>query len=109
MLQKGDQIPDRIQLYDHDGKFRQLSEFKGKRSVYYVYPKNFTPGCITEAQHFRDAIKEYKNANIQIIGISADTPESHRKFKAKYKLPFTLLSDPKKIFLNTSEKCKIIK
>jgi len=99
MLKQGDQIPDDIQLFDHDGKIRQLSEFKGKRNVYYVYPKNFTPGCVTEAKHFRDAIKEYENAEIQIIGISADTPESHKKFKAKYNLPFTLLSDPEKQFL----------
>jgi peroxiredoxin Q/BCP len=99
MLKQGDQIPDDIQLFDHNGKLRQLSEFKGMRNVYYVYPKNFTPGCVTEAKHFRDAIKEYENAGIQIIGISADSPESHKKFKAKYKLPFTLLSDPKKIFL----------
>jgi peroxiredoxin Q/BCP len=99
MLKKGEQIPDDIELKDHDGNVRKLSEFKGNRTIYYVYPKNFTPGCVTEAKKFRNAIKDYKNADIRIIGISADSPESHKKFKAKYNLPFTLLSDPKKIFM----------
>ena len=99
MLKTGDHIPDEFELKDHDGKVRKISEFNGKRHLFYTYPKNFTPGCTTEAEKFRDSIKLYENADIEIIGISADSAESHAKFKAKYNLPFTLLSDPDKKFL----------
>lgn len=99
MLKQGDSIPEDIELKDHSGKLRKIGEFKGKRVIYYSYPKNFTSGCVNEAEKFRDSIKLYENADIEIIGISADSVESHAKFKAKYNLPFTLLSDPEKKFL----------
>lgn len=66
----------------------------------YTYPKDSTPGCTTEAKNFRDSIKEYENADIQIFGISADSVISHKKFAEKHNLPFTLLSDPDKKLLN---------
>lgn len=99
MLKEGDQIPDEIELKDHDGKIRRMSDFNGHKHLFYVYPKNFTPGCVTEAEKFRDAIKLYETAVIEIIGISGDSSESHAKFKARYNLPFTLLSDPDKNFI----------
>lgn len=99
MLKEGDLIPQDVELKDHEGKLRKIGEFKGKKTVFYTYPKDFTGGCTTEAKNFRDAMKLYEKADIQIVGISADSAESHARFKAKYELPFTLLSDPDKKFL----------
>jgi len=82
-------------LPDQSGKNHQLSDYLGKWLVIYFYPKDDTPGCTTEACNFRDerdAIAEYGNA--VVIGISKDSVSSHKKFTDKYKLNFTLLSDP---------------
>ncbi len=70
-----------------------LKDFSGKYVVLYFYPKDDTPGCTTESCAFRDQYEVFKSAGAEVIGISADSPESHRGFAAKYKLPFTLLSD----------------
>jgi len=70
-----------------------LEDFKGKDVILYFYPKDDTPGCTKEACGFRDSWKELKKANTVVIGVSADSEESHKKFISKYKLPFTLLSD----------------
>ena len=99
MLKEGDTIPEHFELFDQDGVLRKLTEFRGKRTVYYTYPKDSTPGCTTEAQQFRDSIQEYEKANISIVGISADSIKSHKKFAEKHNLPFILLSDPQKKFL----------
>jgi peroxiredoxin Q/BCP len=62
--------------------------------VLYFYPKDGTPGCTTEAQEFRDSIREFEHENTVVLGVSKDSIESHRRFKEKHDLPFTLLSDP---------------
>jgi peroxiredoxin Q/BCP len=59
----------------------------------YFYPKDDTPGCTTEACNFRDDYSQYQDAGVTILGVSPDTPDSHKKFKEKYRLPFTLLAD----------------
>jgi len=64
--------------------------------VLYFYPKDDTPGCTKEACSFRDEKAAFKKTGAQIVGVSCDSPESHAKFAAKYKLPFTLLSDADK-------------
>ena len=64
--------------------------------VLYFYPKDDTPGCTREACSFRDERTAFKKQGAQIVGVSCDSPESHAKFSAKYKLPFTLLSDADK-------------
>jgi thioredoxin-dependent peroxiredoxin len=92
MIKKGDQAPN-FKLSADDGKIYSLKDFKGKNLVIYFYPKDMTSGCTTEACDFRDNIKLFKKKNTVIIGISKDSIESHKKFKSKYKLPFTLLSD----------------
>jgi peroxiredoxin Q/BCP len=83
-------------LLDDNNTARSLAEFKGKKIVLYFYPKDDTPGCTTEACSFRDNFAEYGKKNITVLGINYDTPESHKKFKAKYLLPFILLSDSTK-------------
>lgn len=84
--------PD-FELEDETGTPRRLSEFAGKDVVLYFYPKDDTPGCTTEACSFRDDYSAYEKAGVVILGVSPDSPASHTKFKAKYHLPYTLLSD----------------
>jgi peroxiredoxin Q/BCP len=81
-------------LKDADGNSVALKDFKGKNVVVYFYPKDDTPGCTKEACGFRDLWADIKKTGTVVLGISADGAESHRKFTTKYKLPFTLLSDP---------------
>ena len=81
-------------LTDARGKKVALKDLKGKDVIVYFYPKDDTPGCTKEAEGFRDLWKEIQKRGAVVVGISPDGAESHRKFQAKYKLPFTLLSDP---------------
>ena len=81
-------------LSDEEGQFHSLSDYRGKPVVLYFYPRDNTPGCTKEACGFRDDYSAYEKAGVTILGVSPDTPGSHAKFKAKYELPFTLLSDP---------------
>lgn len=96
LLHIGDGAPE-FSLVDENEKLRTLQEFKGKKVVLYFYPKDDTPGCTKEACSLRDAYADYAKHGIVILGISYDSPKSHAKFKAKHHLPFTLLSDSKKI------------
>jgi len=80
-------------LLDETGTEQKLSAYRGKWVVLYFYPKDDTPGCTTEACGFRDGYGEYARAGVVILGVSPDSPKSHAKFKEKYGLPFTLLSD----------------
>lgn len=90
---EGSLAPD-FELTDDSGKQVRLSGFRGKSSVVvYFYPKDETPGCTKEACTFRDQFEVFKKAGAEVIGISSDSVESHKQFKAKYRLPFTLLSD----------------
>lgn len=83
-------------LQDDTGETISLEDFKGKKVILYFYPKDDTPGCTKEACDFRDQGKKFEKANAVILGISADSVESHGKFKKKFGLPFRLLSDPEK-------------
>jgi thioredoxin-dependent peroxiredoxin len=80
-------------LPDADGRSVSLADFKGQDVVVYFYPRDDTPGCTKEACGFRDHWKELQKAGVVVLGVSADSGESHKKFAAKYRLPFTLLSD----------------
>lgn len=82
-----------FKLLDETGEPRALSDYLGKPVVLYFYPKDDTPGCTKEACSFRDDYSVYQDAGIIILGVSPDKPKSHAKFKAKYNLPFTLLTD----------------
>lgn len=83
-------------LKDQNGEKVALKDFRGRVVVIYFYPKDDTPGCTKEACGFRDLWKYYQKADIVVLGISPDSPERHRQFMNKYKLPFSLLSDPEK-------------
>lgn len=97
MLQEGDPAPTGIELPNQDGDIVNLEDFKGQKLVVYFYPRDNTPGCTTEAKNFRDNVEEYDEKGIKIVGISADSVKSHKKFQEKYNLNFTLLSDPEKV------------
>ena len=88
----GDAAPD-FTLPDQDGNPLTLSSLRGKVVVLYFYPKDFTSGCTKEACHFRDAYEDFTEAGAEVVGVSADSQESHRKFRDAYLLPFRLLSD----------------
>lgn len=92
MIPEKSVAPD-FALIDETGAPRKLSDYRGKDVVLYFYPKDDTPGCTTEACAFRDDYGDYEKAGVVILGVSADNPKSHAKFKEKYGLPFTLLSD----------------
>lgn len=87
--------PD-FSLPDQNGRTRTLSEFLGKWLLLYFYPKDNTSGCTTEACSIRDIWDDFKKLGIEVVGISTDSVESHRKFAEKHKLPFTILSDSSK-------------
>ncbi len=88
----GDQAPD-FSLSDEGGKTVSLKSLKGKPVVLYFYPKDDTPGCTKEACDFRDSRKRLQQAGAVVLGVSLDGAESHRKFIAKFDLPFSLLCD----------------
>jgi len=81
-------------LKDAKGAKVALKELRGKDVILYFYPKDDTPGCTKEACGFRDLWKEIRKRGAVVLGVSPDGEASHRKFASKYKLPFTLLSDP---------------
>lgn len=83
-----------FELENHKGEKVKLSDFKGKWIVLYFYPKDNTKGCTTEALDFSLLKPEFDKLNCQIIGISKDSINSHKKFIEKYNLNITLLSDP---------------
>ena len=81
-------------LTDASGNRVALKDFAGRDVVLYFYPKDDTPGCTKEACGFRDHGKAFAKLGAVVLGVSADGSESHKRFAAKYRLPFTLLSDP---------------
>jgi peroxiredoxin Q/BCP len=80
-------------LPDDKGKNISLKDFKGQTVILYFYPKDMTPGCTQEACDFRDSFARLKKLDAVVLGVSKDSPDRHKKFKEKEKLPFTLLSD----------------
>jgi peroxiredoxin Q/BCP len=98
-LAEGQQAPD-FELKDESGTTHKLSEYQGQPVLLYFYPKDDTPGCTMEACNFRDDYSAYEKAGVVILGVSADDERSHLKFKEKYELPFTLLSDTEKEVVN---------
>ena len=99
-LKEGDPAPD-FTLTSDDGKQVNLSDFKGVSNVIlYFYPKDFTSGCTKEACNFRDNFSSFQDLNTAILGVSVDDKDSHKAFKEKENLNFTLLADPDKTVSN---------
>ena len=96
-LAPGDAFPD-FALQDGDGHTHTLADSAGKYLVLYVYPKDDTPGCTTEACDFRDNLALRQHGAV-ILGLSRDDADSHRRFAEKHSLPFPLLSDPDATFM----------
>jgi peroxiredoxin Q/BCP len=94
-IKVGDQAPD-FELEAADGRRVRLSDFHGQKNVVlFFYPKDETAGCTVEACTFRDAYEDFIDVGAEVIGVSADSLESHNRFAGRHKLPFILLSDPK--------------
>ena len=88
----GDPAPD-FSLPDDRGEIHRLADRRGRWTVVYFYPQDDTPGCTTEACQFRDSNASFGDSDAEIWGISPDGSASHARFRAKFDLPFTLLSD----------------
>jgi peroxiredoxin Q/BCP len=93
MLEPGS-VPPPFALTDGEGKTVSLAGLAGRHVVLYFYPADDTPGCTKEACGFRDTWDDLRELGAVVLGVSGDDAESHRRFAAKYRLPFRLLSDP---------------
>jgi len=92
LLKTGDAAPD-FTLSSQSGKPVSLKDFTGKWLVLYFYPKDNTPGCTLQAISFRDEIDAFRELGAEVVGVSADDIESHKRFSSEYDLNFTILSD----------------
>ena len=90
--QQGQSLPD-LDLTTESGEHISTQDLTGQKTVLYFYPADDTPGCTKEACAFRDRMDDYAQAQIQVYGVSLDSPESHREFREKYILNFPLLTD----------------
>jgi thioredoxin-dependent peroxiredoxin len=92
-LKEGDKAPV-FKGTDQDGKTVSLADYKGKKLVLYFYPEDDTPTCTIQACNLRDNYSLLKKNGFEVAGVSPDEAKKHKKFEAKYSLPFTLLADP---------------
>ena len=99
-IEAGDKAPA-FTLQTDGGGTVSLAKLKGKKVILYFYPKDDTPGCTKEACGFRDDWRALEKSGTVVLGVSADSGESHQKFIAKYKLPFPLLSDKERKVMTT--------
>jgi peroxiredoxin Q/BCP len=95
MLNEGDSVP-KFTINDANGDKVKSTDFKGKKHVIYFYPKDFTPGCSTQADEFSTDYKKFQDKDIEIIGISPDDVDSHKKFCEKMGIKYVLLADTEK-------------
>ena len=91
-LQIGDTAPE-LKLKDQHGNLVFLRDYAGRWVVLYFYPKDDTPGCTREACNFRDGSERLAAFNVQVLGVSVDSRESHENFARKFKLNFPVLAD----------------
>lgn len=91
-IETGAAAPD-FSLPDQDGKPFRLSEHRGRKLVLVFYPGDDTPVCTRQLCEYRDGIQEFADLDVDVVGISRNDGDSHRRFRDKYQLPFTLLTD----------------
>ena len=91
-LRTGDKAPFFSGIDQHEKQI-SLSDFKGKRLILYFYPKDNTPGCTTQGCNLRDNYAALKKHGFEVVGVSADSVTSHRKFSQRYQLPYSLIAD----------------
>lgn len=94
-MEIGDRLPEVLGM-DQDDKEIKLSDFAGRKLVLYVYPKDSTPGCTNEACNLRDNYERFLAKGYAVVGVSIQSAETHKKFIAKYDLPFPLIADTDK-------------
>ncbi len=94
MLEIGTKAPA-FELPDQNGEMHTLEEYRGKKVILYFYPKDMTAGCTKQACAFGELYPQFAEKGAVVLGVSKDSVASHKKFKEKYSLPFTLLSDPR--------------
>src|SRR5690349_6243664 len=94
MLKEGDKLPA-FRLKDQDGNIISQKDWKGKRMVLFFYPEDDTPTCTIQACNLRDNYALLKKEGFEVVGISPNDEKDHKKFEAKFSLPYTLLADPK--------------
>ena len=99
-LKIGDKVPE-FKGINQEGKVISNLDFKGRKLVLYFYPKENTPGCTAEACNLKENYSDLKSKGYDILGVSADSESSHRKFIEKYSLPFDLLADEDKTILKS--------
>ncbi|MCX6287270.1 MAG: thioredoxin-dependent thiol peroxidase [Bacteroidetes bacterium] len=97
-LKVGDKAPD-FQVVDQEGQALSLKDFRGSKLILYFYPKDDTPGCTAEACNLKDNYQILKKKGFKVLGVSADSEAAHKKFIAKYVLPFALIPDKEKTIL----------
>ena len=100
LLKVGEKAPN-FKGLSQNGENVSLENFKGQRIAIYFYPKDNTPGCTTQACNLRDNDSMLKSLNVQIIGVSADNVQSHKKFAEKFELPFPLIADTEQEILKS--------
>ena len=93
MLEIGIKAPE-FSLPDQNGQMHSLKDYKGKKVVLYLYPKDMTSGCSKQACRFAELYPQFREKDAVILGVSKDSVSSHKKFEEKFGLPFTILSDP---------------
>lgn len=98
-LKPGDKAPD-FDGKNQDNQSIVLSSYLGKKVILYFYPKDMTPGCTMQSCNLRDHYQELLQAGFEIIGVSADSVERHKKFEGKHELPFNLIADVDHVILN---------
>ena len=99
-LQAGDLAP-LFTAKNQNGETVSLTDYKGKKVILYFYPKDNTPGCTAEACDFRDNYQSLTSQGFEVIGVSTDDEKSHKKFEAKFDLPFTLIADTEKTIVES--------
>ncbi len=99
-LKAGDKAPD-FSGINQDGEKIGLSDFAGKKLILYFYPKDNTPGCTAQSCNLNDNYNTWINRGFEVVGVSPDSVESHRKFREKYNLQFNLIADTEKEILKT--------